>query len=460
MVPSNAWFLLLSNPNKNSVAIMDLSIILPVVNERDNLVVLIPRMRALMAREGIDFEIIVIDGNSSDGTREAATELGARVLPERRRGYAGAMETGFAEAHGDFVLTLDADMSHDPAFVSKMWRARNQADIIIASRYVPGGVAYTSLGRDWLSRILNFGLRRMLSMPVRDMSSGFRLYRREALADLDIQTMNFEVQEEVLVKAYAQGFSVHEIPFTYFPREAGRSHARVVRFGISLAQTALKLWPLRNSIASADYDNRAFTSIIPLQRYWQRTRHRITTSWARGADRTLDIGCGSSVIIQSLNNAVGMDVNPGKLRFLRRYGIPLLRGSAFALPFKDGSFDCVINSQVIEHIPFDDALFSEMWRVLAPGGTLIIGTPDYATRGWRIIEPLYGHLIPGGYKDEHITHYTRDSLSRILIGQGFVFEETAYILRSELIMRWGKPLAAATTQPASVTSNAPAAAIA
>ncbi len=157
----------------------------------------------------------------------------------------------------------------------------------------------------------------------------------------------------------------------------------------------------------------------------------------------LDIGCGSSVIIRSLNNAVGMDVNFGKLRFLRRYDVPIVRGSAFALPFKDGCFDCVINSQVIEHIPFEESLFAEMWRVLAPGGTLIIGTPDYATRGWRVIEPIYGRLIPGGYKDEHITHYTRESLSRILSRYGFVAEEAAYIMWSELIMRWRKPEAAA-----------------
>src|SRR6202166_4608908 len=126
---------------------MDLSIILPVVNERDNLVVLIPRLRALMEREGLDFEIVVIDGNSTDGTREAAAELGARVVPERRRGYAGALTTGFAEASGEYLLTLDADMSHDPAFVAKMWRARGRADIVIASRYVRGGVAYTDLSR-------------------------------------------------------------------------------------------------------------------------------------------------------------------------------------------------------------------------------------------------------------------------------------------------------------------------
>ncbi len=72
---------------------------------------------------------------------------------------------------------------------------------------------------------------------------------------------------------------------------------------------------------------------------------------------------------------------------------------------------------------------------------MIIGTPDYATRGWRIIEPLYGVLIPGGYRDEHTTHYTRASLTAILVRLGFVPEEAAYVARSELIMRFRKPKA-------------------
>ena len=73
------------------------------------------------------------------------------------------------------------------------------------------------------------------------------------------------------------------------------------------------------------------------------------------------------------------------------------------------------------------------------GGLLILGTPDYATIGWRTIEPLYGFFAPGGYKDEHITHYTRASLTEILERYGFIYEETAYILKSELIMRFRKP---------------------
>ncbi|HKV53411.1 MAG TPA: glycosyltransferase [Candidatus Binataceae bacterium] len=418
---------------------MDISVILPVVNERDNLRELIPRLHGVLGRMRLDYEIIVVDGGSTDGTGNVATSMGARVVPERQAGYAGALETGFAEARGDYLLTLDADLSHEPDFAAKLWRARNRADIIIASRYARGGTAYSGFMRNWLSRALNLWMRRLLSMPVRDMSSGFRLYRRAALANQRLDSRNFEVIEEILVKAYAQGYSVHEVAFTYFPRESGRSHARLFRFGLDLMRSSLRLRRLRNSILSADYDDRAFYSIIPLQRYWQRRRHRIATFWARGAQRVLDVGCGSSLIIQSLNNAVGMDFSMSKVRFLRRLDIPLLRGSAFALPFKGASFDCIISSQVIEHIPYDEVLFSEMYRVLRPGGRLIIGTPDYATLGWQIIEPLYGMFAPGGYRDEHITHYTRESLADILLRAGFAHEQTAYVFRSELIMLFRKP---------------------
>src|ERR1700684_1404153 len=374
---------------------MDISVILPVANEAENLKALLPRLTALLDREHITHEIVVIDGNSTDGTRETAAALGARVVEERRRGYAGALQTGIAEARGDYVLTLDADQSHDPDFVVKMWRARKRADIVVASRYVRGGVAYSDFIRRSTSWFLNQALRRILSIPVLDMSSGYRLYRREGFAELELTSSNFEVQEEILVKAYAKGFSVVEVPFTYFPRGAGRSHAKLFSFGWKIFRSSLSLWKIRNSLASADYDERAFYSLIPPQRYWQRRRHRITVLWGRGAGRVLDAGCGSSLIVQSLNNVIGMDFNFAKLRFLRRYQIPLVNASAFALPFKDGSFDCVISSQVIEHIRYDESIFSEMCRVLRPGGIIILVTLDYATIGWRIIEPVYGFLLAG-----------------------------------------------------------------
>jgi SAM-dependent methyltransferase len=348
------------------------------------------------------------------------------------------LETGFAEAAGDYVLTLDADLSHDPDFISKMWVARHRGDIVVASRYTRGGVVYTSFIRRWTSFLLNLVLGRMLSIPVRDMSSGFRLYRREALRELKLNSENLEVQEEILVRAYARGFSIVEVPFVYFPRATGRSHTRLISFGLDILYSSLKLWKVRNSLESADYDERGFYSIIPIQRYWHRSRHQIAVNWARGSGRILDAGCGSSLIIQSLNHAVGMDFNLGKLRFLRRYGMPLVRGSAFALPFADESFDCVMSQEVIEHLPYDEVIFNEMSRVLKPGGLVILGTPDYATWVWRTIEPIYGFLMPGGYKDEHITHFTRESLTEVMVRHGFAVEAVAYVGGSDLLMRCRK----------------------
>jgi SAM-dependent methyltransferase len=203
---------------------------------------------------------------------------------------------------------------------------------------------------------------------------------------------------------------------------------------MALLRSFVRLWKLRNSIESADYDERAFYSAIPFQRWWQRRRHRIVCQFARGAGKTLDAGCGSSIILQSLNNAIGMDILPSRLRYMRRYNVPLMCASVNALPVRDASFDCVISSQVIEHVPYDEAIFAELNRVLRPRGLLVLGTPDYDTIGWRTIEPIYGRLAPGGYKDEHITHYTRNSLTDICRRFGFDVENTAYVFRSELIL--------------------------
>lgn len=348
----------------------ELSVLIPVLNERDNVSALLPRLLRVLDALGCTYEILVVDGGSDDGTVDAARRLGAHVLVQRSPGYGCALREGFAAAAGQYVLTLDADLSHDPDFIGKLWRARSAADIVIASRYVTGGVAYMPLYRKLLSRVLNrfFGLG--LGLPVRDLSSGLRLYRGRVLADLTLGGRNFEIAEEVLVKAYSAGWRVIEIPFTYYPRHRGASHARIMRFGVDLLRAFAWLWALRRSPASADYDERAFYSRRPLQRYRQRRRHRLITTMARGTGRVLGVGCGSGVILQSLNNAVGLDIHQNKLRYMRRYGTPLVCGSALAIPVRDASFDCV----VCAHVRPDRGIFDELVRVLRPGGVLILET--------------------------------------------------------------------------------------
>lgn len=292
--------------------------------------------------------------------------------------------------------------------------------------------------RAFLSRLLNALFRRGLSLPVHDLSSGFRLYKAAVVRSISCSSRDFDILEEILIRTHAEGWRICEVPFHYASRVRGSSKAKLLRFGLSYGKTFVRMWKLRNSIFSADYDDRAFDSVIPVQRCWQRRRYHIITSLAQGAGAILDIGCGSSRILRDLEGAIGVDISLGKARYMRRQGKTVINASAFGLPFRNGQFDCVICSQVIEHLPPGMEPFHEMTRVLCKGGRLILGTPDYGRMSWRIIERLYKVLIPGGYADEHITHYTRASVVRLVEGLGLHLEDVFYILRSEMILSFCK----------------------
>jgi SAM-dependent methyltransferase len=268
---------------------------------------------------------------------------------------------------------------------------------------------------------------------VHDLSSGFRLYHRAVLQDLKLKATDFDVLEEILIRALAAGYRVHEVPFKYRARVAGHSHARLFKFALSYLRTFLAMWRLRNSIASSDYDARAYDSVIPLQRYWQRGRYKAITQLAGGYTQVLDVGCGSSRVLGAIPGMIGLDIQLHKLRYSRRYGNELVHGSIFELPFADASFDCIICSEVVEHIPAQEKPFDELTRVLKTGGRLIIGTPDYDRWRWRALEWVYRRVSPGGYADEHITHYSRANLGPYLQGKGFEIESVQYVGGSEMI---------------------------
>jgi len=413
---------------------MDLSIVILALNEAGNLAQLLPDLHQLAARLTDSYEVIVVDGGSTDNTVEVATQHLAIVVHQTSPGYGGALRAGIAAARGRFIATMDADFSHRPEFLRHLWNMRDQAEVLIASRYVDGGRADMPWSRWILSRILNGFFSRGLSLPYRDMSSGFRMYQTAALLEISIESRDFEVLEEILIKLYAEGFQILEVPFHYMERHEGASHARIFQFGLSLLRTFSRMRRLRNSIHCCDYDWRAYHSLIPPQRYWQRRRFKILTRLTRDATRTLDVGCGSSQILVNLPNAIGVDVRLNKVRYLRRHGQAAVVGSVFELPVRERQFDCVVCSEVIEHIPNDPRWCTELIRVLKPDGLLIIGTPDYGGWSWPIIEWIYQKLMPNAYADEHITHYTRRSLVEQLAQHGFEPLVCEYILRGEMIL--------------------------
>jgi SAM-dependent methyltransferase len=419
----------------------ELSVIIPALNEGPNLKILLPWLREVLDKLGVSYEIILVVQERDEDTVKAAEVSAARLLEQTSDGYGGALRDGFNVARGGFFLTMDADLSHRPTFVADLWRAKDGADVTIASRYVPGGSARMPRVRLVLSRVLNRVFRTGISMPIHDLSSGFRLYRAAALRQQSLSGRDFDLLEEILVRVYCDGWSVQEIPFEYSPRKHGSSTARLPRLGRAYLRAFWPLWSLRNSIESADYDDRAYDSPIPLQRYWQRRRFALATELTKGEGRVLDVGCGSSRIIGALpEGSVALDVLIRKLRYSRKFSTPLVHGSGFALPFPDGSFSCVLSSQVIEHVPKDSPMIDELCRVLAPGGRLILGTPDYDRREWVYLEKAYGKFAPGGYADEHISHYTKDELLQDFRERGFEHEATRYILRGELIMAFRRPL--------------------
>jgi len=423
----------------------ELSVVIPALNEGASIGELVRRVIGEAKRLGVGHEVIVVDGGSTDGTPRWAADAGATVVRQPGRGYADALLAGFRHARGAYVASMDADYSHDPDFLRALWAARHDAELVIASRYVAGGYGYMPLFRRILSRILNAVSRSVLSLPFRDLSSGFRLYDRRALDRLAPRAQRFDVLIEILARIRAEGWRVKEIPFHYRQRQDGRSHANIVTFGLAYAGTLARMWKLRNSLESADYDDRAFNSRIPIQRFWQRRRYAIVLGMLGRADSVLDVACGSSKILEALPHAVGLDLNFKPLRFRRQTNRFMVNGDAHDLPFRDGAFAAVICSEMLEHVPFDERIFTELARVLRDGGTLIVGTPDYGRWQWPFIEWWYNRLLPGAHGHDHVERYTEASLRARLVQFGFEPLEAATIWRAELILRCRKRAAAQTS---------------
>ncbi|MDQ4145345.1 MAG: methyltransferase domain-containing protein [Actinomycetota bacterium] len=412
----------------------ELSVVIPVWRGVESLRKLLPHLKPTLQSLVPEHEIIVSLGPGYSLPSELA-DAQARFVQAAKHGYGDILREGLEHATGRYVLTMDADFSHRPGYANSMWAHRDQGDILIGSRYVPGSFAEMHLLRRAGSRLLNFFYRKTLALPCKDVSSGFRLYRRDVLEEIGPpEGHGLDSLLEMIVKATCQGSRIVEVPFWY-KGASSWTRTRMLRLSLDFLATFGKLLALRNSVKAADYDSRAFDSWIPLQRYWQRRRFHIIQTFAPEAGRILDIGCGSSRIIQMLPDVVGMDIAMRKLRWLRAPGRRLVCGSLTGIPFRDHAFDAAVCSEVIEHLPRQDVDLRQVARKIRPGGILILSTPDYDRRIWRLLEWAYGKVFPGGYVHEHINRYTHKGLRRELEGLGLDVLDCQYVGGSEMIFK-------------------------
>ena len=207
------------------------TICLPTYNERDNVEEMLHALAAL------DVRVLVIDDNSPDGTGEiadrvAATLDGVSVLHRScKEGLGPAYIAGFRRAladGADYVISMDCDFSHDPADVPRLVAACDAgADVVIGSRYVPGGGTRNwGVGRRIVSAGGSFYARTLLSLKIRDMTGGFRCFRRAVLETVDLDTIGtkgYAFQIELTYRALLRGFTVAEVPIVFTDRTAGQS---------------------------------------------------------------------------------------------------------------------------------------------------------------------------------------------------------------------------------------------
>jgi dolichol-phosphate mannosyltransferase len=207
---------------------------LPTYNERENLE---PMLRALGVMLGPDDRVLVVDDNSPDGTGTLADSLAAE-LPyvdvlhrDRKEGIGRAYLAAFPHAlaaGAEYVVEMDCDFSHDPAVVPRLIEACEQgADVALGSRYVPGGgTTNWSAVRRFISRGGSVYARVFLGVPVRDLTGGFKCFRRAVLEAIDLEdvtTNGYAFQIELTYRALRKGFRVVEVPITFADREVGGS---------------------------------------------------------------------------------------------------------------------------------------------------------------------------------------------------------------------------------------------
>lgn len=225
--------------------------VIPTYNEAVNLPQLVSALFALP----VDIHVLVVDDNSPDGTGKIADELADRdervgvIHREGKLGLRSAYLDGFRrvlDKDGDAILQMDADFSHDPKKVPEMMHKLESCDLVLGSRYIPGGSVDNQwpLWRRSLSAFGNTYARTILNLPQQDVTTGFRLWRRETLSSLPferIQSNGYIFLVEMAYLANCLEFKIGEVPIYFADRQWGKS-----KMSLKIqAEAAFRIWSVR-----------------------------------------------------------------------------------------------------------------------------------------------------------------------------------------------------------------------
>jgi glycosyltransferase involved in cell wall biosynthesis len=235
----------------DSTSEITVSVVIPCLNEEENISACVERARAALIEGGFTGEVLVVDNASEDRSAELAADAGATVVSEPRRGYGSAYLAGFAAARGDYVVMADADLTYDfaeiPNFVTKLEAG---ADLVMGDRMdniQPGAMPrlHQYIGNPLLTGVLNLLFR----TGVRDAHCGMRAFRRSVLPRLDLRTTGMEFASEMVIRAAKANLVIDQVPIMYHPRggesklDSFRDGWRHLRFLLVHSPTYLFMLP-------------------------------------------------------------------------------------------------------------------------------------------------------------------------------------------------------------------------
>ncbi len=409
-------------------AALTLSILVPVYNERHLVAASLGRLLALKHPSILDFEVIVVDDCSRDGSfgvLEQVAEKDRRVRlfrHERNRGKGAAVRTALGHARMDVCVVHDADMEYNPADIPSLLRPfiEEGADAVFGSRYMSAPYRRSLMHRHTLINKGLTGISNWLTdLSLTDLETCYKAVNTELLKSIPLRSDDFRFEVELTFKLAKRRARVFEIPIRYSPRSYEEGKKIRAHDGLLAIGSMFKYSVVDDVYAEDEYGSHILASLQGARRFnkWMADSLR-----PHVGDRVLEIGAGignltAQFIPRDLYYAT--DINPHYLHYLRSYaaGKPYLHVKKLdATSFEDvrdlgGRFDTVLMVNVLEHVPDPGAALANLRHLLEPGGRAVILVPQHP----RLHNSLDVAL-------DHRERYTRNALQSSLIGAGFRIE--------------------------------------
>ncbi|MGE5246206.1 MAG: glycosyltransferase [Betaproteobacteria bacterium] len=408
---------------------LNLSVIVPVYNERHLVETSLRRLLALRHPSIAGLQVVAVDDCSTDGSGDIIERLSREdsrlvlLRHARNQGKGAAVRTGIGHVHGDVTVFHDADLEYNPEDLPAILRPfiEEGADAVFGSRYLAGAYRRALLYRHSLmNRALTTVHNLFTDLDLTDVETCYKAVRTALLRSIPLRSNDFRIEVELAMKLAKRRAQVFEVPIRYLPRspEEGKK-LRAARDGIRALATIGRFSLVDDLYHDDEYGSHILHQLERTRRF---NRWLADTLRPSLGDRVLEIGAGIANLTSQFiprDLYVASDINPNYLEYLKSYSIgkPYLRvrkidaTSPEDFAGLEGCFDTVIMVNVLEHVEDEQQTLRNLRGALAVGGRAIILVPQHPA--------LYSTLdVALGHRER----YTRDGLRRSLANAGFVEE--------------------------------------